>query len=180
MSPERWGNQEANIHSQKKDHNSIFPNKQAAGFDTIRREGGTRKWGEAVSCLISELYLQRTDSHAKEFNWRQEKSLKTSELLTETWEVWPHVKAMTRWRVLATRDIMACLEIHAVLAEIRYPECQMCGAGEHDRGEAGRGCSFQWGGCTRGHRKGGICARMRRSLKQPCFLPGEDCSGKSN
>lgn len=40
---------------------------------------------EAVSHLISELYLQKDGlSHAKEFNQRQEKSLKTSKLLKET------------------------------------------------------------------------------------------------
>lgn len=177
MSPETRGNQEANIHSWK-DHNAIFPHKQPAEFFTTGEEGGYPKWGgEAVSCLTSELYLQKGRlSHAQEFTRRQKRSLKIPDLLKETWEVCPHRKTVTCWQV----DIMARLKIHAVLEEIRYFECQMSCAGEYNRSEVGRGCRFQWCRCVCVPWERGTGAQMWRSARQTCFLAAEERSGKSS
>lgn len=89
------GNQEANIESWKNDRNSVFSYKQPAVFWHLKK-GRYLEVDVAISCFISELYLQMDClSHAKGFDQRLKTSLKTSELHKETWAVWPKIKALT-------------------------------------------------------------------------------------
>ena len=136
MYPEKCGNQEANIHSWKIDHNFIFPNKRPAVF-WHHKKGGYPQVRRSKLChvLLVSYICRKIDYHMpRNSAERQEKSRKTSELLKETGEICPHVKAMTHWQVLVAHDITMFLKINSALAEISYFECQMCRAGEHSRG----------------------------------------------